>query len=106
MREVCLKSTVEVTQQAEQLVNSINPHNKFSENIFATRDTILEKMKWVEDLSSEILNLFIEDDNFIDKDAFTTKFFIFTKNKLLDIHHYIEKFISQNTSKKEFLLHL
>ena len=45
MREVCLESTVEVTQQAEQLVNSINPHNKFSENIFATRDTILEKMK-------------------------------------------------------------
>ena len=105
MREVCLKSTVEVTQQAEQLVNSINPHNKFSENIFATRDTILEKMKWVEDLSSEILNLFIEDDDFIDKDTLT-KFLIFTKNKLLDIHHYIEKFTSQNTSKKEFLLHL
>ena len=45
MREVCLKLTGEVTQQAEQLINSTDPQNKFDENIFAMRDTILEKIK-------------------------------------------------------------
>lgn len=63
---------------------------------------MLEKIKWVEDLSSEILNLFNEHDEFTDEVALPTKFSIFTKNTLLDIHHYIEKFKSQNTSQKVF----
>lgn len=78
MREVCLKSTGEVTQQAEQLINSTDPQNKFDENIFAMRDTILEKIKWVEDLSSEILNLFNEVDNFTDEGALPPTFSILT----------------------------
>ena len=44
MRDICLKSTEEVTQQAEQLNNLTDPQNKFDGNIFAIRDTISEKI--------------------------------------------------------------
>ena len=50
-------------------------------NIFAIKDTILEKIKRVKDFLSKILNIFSEDDNFIGEDALTKKFSIFTKNK-------------------------
>ena len=82
MRDIC---TEEVIQHAEHLLNLTDPQNKFDGNIFAIRDTILEKIKQAEDLSSEILNLFREDNDFIGVDALTTKFLIFTKKKLLDI---------------------
>ena len=36
------------------------------------------------------------------EDELTTKLSIFTKKKLLDIHRFIEKLTSQNTSAKEF----
>ena len=48
-----LKSTEEVIQQVEQLINSTDPQHKFDENIFAIRDTILEKIKRVEDFHSK-----------------------------------------------------
>ena len=50
IRQVCLKSTEEVIQLVEQLINLTDPRNKFDENIFAIRDTVVEKTKRAEDL--------------------------------------------------------
>ena len=44
MRDICLKSTEKVIQQAEELNNLADPQNKFDENNFAIRDTISEKI--------------------------------------------------------------
>ena len=58
-----------------------DPQKKIEENIFAIRDLRKKKTR-VEDLSSEVLNLFSEDDS-ISEDA--RKVFDFYKKKLLDI---------------------
>ena len=44
MRDICLKSTEKVIEQAEQLNNLADPQNKFYGDIFAIRDTISEIM--------------------------------------------------------------
>ena len=78
MRDVCLKGTEDVIRQAEDVIENSKFENKFDENIFALRDTILEKIKRVEDLSLEIINLFDEDSDFLTEDNLTTDFSIFT----------------------------
>lgn len=52
-------------------------------NIFAIKDTILEKIKRVKDFLSKILNIFSEDGNFIGEDALTKKFSIFTEKEVV-----------------------
>ena len=98
MRDVCMKTTEDVFNQAEELIENSKTENKFDENIFALRDTILEKVKRVEDLSLEIVNLFDEDSDFLAEENLTTKFSIFTKQKLLLIHRYVEQHSSKHKS--------
>lgn len=51
MRDISRKSTKEVMQQAEELINTSNLENKFTDNIFPLRDSILEKIpRVVEDI--------------------------------------------------------
>ena len=50
IRQVCLKSTEEVIQLVKQLINLTDPRNKFDENIFEIRDTVVEKTKRAEHL--------------------------------------------------------
>lgn len=49
MRDISRKSTKEVMQQAEELINTSNLENKFTD-IFPLRDSILEKIPRVEDI--------------------------------------------------------
>ena len=76
---------------------------KFEENIFAIRD--LRKKTRVEDLSSEVLNLF-SDNDFISEDA--RKVFDFYKRKLLDILKIaiLKSSRLKTFWKKSFPLHL
>ena len=67
-------------------INLADLQNKFDQNIFSDQRCYLRKIKQVEDLSSEILFFFIEDDDFIGEDAFTAKFSIFTYYNIFDFH--------------------
>ena len=50
------KSTEEVIQKSEELTNTSKLESKFNDGIFLLRDTVLDKIQRLEDLSTETLN--------------------------------------------------
>ena len=84
MRDVLIKSSEEVIQQAEELINTSKFENNFNDYLSSLREIILEKIQWVQDLSVKISNLIDEHDDFTAEETLSMKFSIFTKTKLLN----------------------
>ena len=84
MRNVLRKSSEEVIQQAEELINTSKFENNFDDYLSSLREIILEKIQWVQDLSVKISNLIDEHDDFTAEETLSMKFSIFTKTKLLN----------------------
>ena len=84
MRNVLRKSSEEVIQQAEELINTSKFENNFNDYLSSLREIILEKIQWVQDLSVKISNLIDEHDDFTAEETLSMKFSIFTKTKLLN----------------------
>ena len=88
MRDVLRKSSEEVIQQAEELINTSKFENNFNDYLSSLREIILEKIQRVQDLSVKISNLIDEHDDFTAKETLLMKFSIFTKTKLLLNHSF------------------
>ena len=84
MRDVLRKSSEEVIQQAEELINTSKFENNFNDYLSSLKEIILEKIQWVQDLSVKISNLIDEHDDFTAEETLSMKFSIFTKTKLLN----------------------
>ena len=84
MRNVLRKSSEEVIQQAQELINTSKFENNFNDYLSSLREIILEKIQWVQDLSVKISNLIDEHDDFTAEETLSMKFSIFTKTKLLN----------------------
>ena len=56
-----------VTQQAKELIITLELENKFNDKIYPLRDTIFEQIQRVEDRPAEILSLMGQDDVLLPK---------------------------------------
>ena len=81
MRDVLRKSSEEVIQQAEELINTSKFENNFDDYLSSLREIILEKIQWVQDLSVKISNLIDEHDDFTAEETLSIKLRIMKANE-------------------------
>ena len=103
MRDVLRKSSEEIIQQAEELINTSKFENNFSDYLSPLREIILEEIQWVQDLSVKISNLIDEHDDFTAEETLSIKFSIFTKTNLLLNHSFSQKHNSSNLQQSSLI---
>ena len=81
MRDVLIKSSEEVIQQAEELINTSKFENNFNDYLSPLREIILEKIQRVQDLSVKISNLIDEHDDFTAEETLSIKLRIMKANE-------------------------